>query len=160
MNMNTSPYSIVVVDDHAGIRQQVRTALATVAGVSIDGEADTAPKAIELISRLHPQAVVLDLHLPGGSGLHVLRTIKALSHPPLVIILSNMSLPEYWRACRQAGADFVLDKSHDFPRVRGIVADASRACAAAQSENSYERFGHAPTTALGNSDRESLHKEG
>ncbi len=158
--MNTRPYSIVLVDDHAGIRQQLRTALATVAGVSIDGEADTAPKAIELISRLQPSAVVLDLHLPGGSGLHVLRTIKALSPPPLVIILSNMSLPEYRRACRRAGADFVLDKSHDFPRVRAIVADASRACAVEQSENSYEKSRHAPTTASANSDRASFHKEG
>lgn len=160
MSPKTSPYSIVLVDDHAGIRQQVRTALAGVAGVSVDGEADTAPKAIELIARLHPHAVVLDLHLPGGSGLHVLRTIKGLSRPPLVIILSNMSLPEYWRACRRAGADFVLDKSHDFPRVRAIVADASRARAEQQSEDSYERSGHVPTTVSSKSDRESLHTEG
>ncbi len=153
MHANTTTYSIVLVDDHAGIRQQVRTALASVAGVTIEGEADTAPKAIELISRLHPRAVVLDLHLPGGSGLHVLRTIKTLPRPPLVIMLSNMSLPEYRRACQQAGADFVLDKSHEFPRVRAIVAEASRARAAEQSEESYERSGHAPTAVSANSDR-------
>lgn len=121
-------YSILLVDDHPGVRAQLRALLANVPNTLVAGEAASADLAIDLATELHPQAVILDLHLPDKNGLEVLRALKQMPTPPLVIILSNMHLPEYRRACLLAGADFVLDKSFEFAQVRTIIDGRRHAC--------------------------------
>ena len=78
------------------------------------------------LARFHaPDAVVLDLNLPGIGGLEVLALLKAEPSPPVVIILTNHALARYRAACLRRGADFFFDKSVDFDRVVGAVASVA-----------------------------------
>jgi DNA-binding NarL/FixJ family response regulator len=65
---------VVLVDDHAMFRSGVRSEIGT--AVDIVGEAEDAPSAIRTIRATRPDVVLLDVHLPGGGGLEVLRQLR------------------------------------------------------------------------------------
>jgi DNA-binding NarL/FixJ family response regulator len=77
---------LVVVDDHHLFRAGVKAELAD--HCEIVGEAADPAEAIEVISTQAPDVVLLDVHLPAGGGIAVLRTLGALEHPPAVLALS------------------------------------------------------------------------
>jgi DNA-binding NarL/FixJ family response regulator len=65
---------VVLVDDHAMFRAGVRSEIGT--AVDIVGEGEDAPSAIRTIRATRPDVVLLDVHLPGGGGLEVLRQLR------------------------------------------------------------------------------------
>ena len=73
--MTPSPVRVVLVDDHAMFRSGVRAELATagVGVVEVVGEAADAEAAISIIRECQPDVVLLDVHLPGGGGVEVMR---------------------------------------------------------------------------------------
>jgi DNA-binding NarL/FixJ family response regulator len=112
---------VFVVDDSAIVRERLITLLAEVPNVTIAGEAEMARDAIAGIERQHPDIVVLDISMPGGSGIQVLEKIKKDRPAPMVIMLTNFDHPQYRQRCMQLGADHFLDKSNSFERVIEIV---------------------------------------
>ncbi len=107
----------MIVDDSRIVRERLIAMLNELPGVEIVGQAASVPEAIETIRRLMPDTVILDIRMPGGTGLDVLRDIKQLDPAPLVIVLTNYAAPAYREKCRQAGADFFFDKSTEFDRI-------------------------------------------
>jgi len=99
--------TILVVDDDAQLRRFLRTTLAghghTVA------EAGSVAEAIEAVGRVHPAVILLDLGLPDGDGLSVLRRIPADSRPP-VIVLSARGKEGDKVTALDAGAEDYLTK--------------------------------------------------
>jgi CheY-like chemotaxis protein len=92
-------------------------------------EAADVPQALSILRRWQPDVVTLDLQLPGGSGLNVLRAIKQAGLPSRVIVLTSLTEPRIRQACFEAGAEFVLDKSSDMeqlPDILRTVADLRR----------------------------------
>ena len=72
----TGPIKVVVVDDHAMFRRGVTAELAADAGrVEVVGEAADVDEAVEAISAGSPDVVLLDVHLPGGGGVEVMRRL-------------------------------------------------------------------------------------
>ena len=69
------PVRVLIVDDHASFRRLARLLL-VVAGFDVIGEATDAGCARELIERLRPDAVLLDVMLPDGSGVDVARELQ------------------------------------------------------------------------------------
>ncbi len=67
--------TVVIVDDHAIFRAGVRAEL--VEGVDVAGEAATVDEAVGLIGRIRPDVVLLDVHMPDGGGLEVIRRVVA-----------------------------------------------------------------------------------
>ena len=117
----SAPTKVFVVDDSAVVRERLITLLAEVPNVTIAGEADRPSEAIAGIQRQRPDIVVLDISMPGGSGLQVLETVKKDKSAPMVIMLTNFDHPQYRQRCMQLGADHFLDKSNSFERVIEIV---------------------------------------
>jgi DNA-binding NarL/FixJ family response regulator len=70
---------------------------------------------------MKPDALILDLHMPGGSGLDVLRAIRAEQPDLFVLICTNYPYPEYREECLTAGANLFLDKSAEFERIPSIL---------------------------------------
>jgi DNA-binding NarL/FixJ family response regulator len=112
---------VFIADDSRVVAERLADLLKEVPGVQFVGQADDVPEAIHSIEEVNPDAVILDLQMPGGSGLDVLRAIRA-NHPAVcVLICTNYSYPRYRDECINAGANFFLDKSEEFEKIPAIL---------------------------------------
>jgi DNA-binding NarL/FixJ family response regulator len=100
---------VLLVDDHSLFRSGVRAELGS--RVEVIGEADDVAPAIELIGRLLPDVVLLDVHLPGGGGHAVITAVKQ-EHPEVKFLaLSASDAPEDVIAVIRAGARGYVTKT-------------------------------------------------
>src|SRR6185436_13444857 len=97
---------VVIADDSSAVRERLVSMLAELKGVEVVGQAQNVEEAIASIRALHPKAVILDIRMPGGSGINVLQNIKREQPAPVVIILTNYPYLQYRKKCLEAGADF------------------------------------------------------
>jgi DNA-binding NarL/FixJ family response regulator len=112
--MIPSPLRIVVVDDHAVVRRGVRALLESQQGWEVSGEATTGREGVELVMRLRPHVVVMDLSLPGLTGLEATRQIVKESPDTEVLILTMHHSEQLAREVLQAGArGYVLKSDAD-----------------------------------------------
>jgi DNA-binding NarL/FixJ family response regulator len=102
-----------IADDSGPVRERLIDLLSEVEGAEVAGQAANVDDAVEGVRRLKPHVVILDIQMPGGSGIDVLKEIKQESLPPLVLMLTNHASPQYRKKCLEWGADFFLDKSRD-----------------------------------------------
>jgi DNA-binding NarL/FixJ family response regulator len=109
----------VIVDDDRGMRLVARM-LAEEEGCLVVGEADTGEAAIRLISRLDPELVIMDHHLPGIDGVETTRRIGRLHPPPAVVAWTCDERPEVVEAFLDAGACSHAIKG-DFDALRGAL---------------------------------------
>src|SRR5512141_913361 len=114
----TDRTNVFLVEDSAPIRMRLAAVLGDMQGVTIVGEAETPASAIEGILRTHPDSVVLDIQLNGGSGIEVLRKVRSVDPGIVFIMLTNHANPQYRRICLDAGASYFLDKSSEFENVK------------------------------------------
>jgi CheY-like chemotaxis protein len=112
---------ILIVDDLKLIRDLIRTMVSRLPFISAIEEAEDVPQALLAADRLQPDVVTLDMQLPGGTGLDVLRVLKQAERGPTVIVVTNQADPQTRRACMAAGASFFLDKSLDMERLSAIL---------------------------------------
>jgi DNA-binding NarL/FixJ family response regulator len=112
---------VFIVDDSLIVRERLTTMLVELAGVEVVGQAEDVATAISAIGQLRPDVVILDIRMPGGSGIDVLRQIKQARPELMVIILTNYPYPGYRQRCLQAGANFFLDKSAEFDQIPVLV---------------------------------------
>jgi len=84
---------LVLVDDHAAYRSLARVLLER-EGLEVLGEAYDGDSAVEVVERLRPALVLLDVHLPGDDGFAVAERLAALSSPPVVVLISSRSVRE------------------------------------------------------------------
>lgn len=126
-SLSNHKLSIVIADDSHIVQERLITLLSELTSVEIVGQAENVPSAIKIIRRLQPNVVILDIRMPGGSGIDVLEVIKQDEITPIVIILTNYPYAGYRRKCLQAGADFFLDKSSEFDQIPALLAQFSEA---------------------------------
>ena len=112
---------VFLVEDSLAIRARLAATIRAIEGAELVGEAGTVKGAVEGIRATHPGALILDLQLEDGSGLDVLRAVRPCAPALHVAVLTNYATDQHRRACIDAGAEFFLDKSSDFPRIREIV---------------------------------------
>lgn len=120
---------VLLVDDSAIVRRRLAEMMGNLARVTVAGEAGSVAEALEKIPLLHPDVVVLDLHLPDGDGVAVLESAKRTVPAPVVVMLSNYSDDFYRTWCEAAGADFFLDKAKQFDELPKILSRVMNATA-------------------------------
>jgi two-component system, NarL family, response regulator NreC len=117
---------IVLVDDHQVVRQGLRALLDAEADFRVIGEAGEGLEAIQLVERLHPDVLIVDLMIPNLNGLEVTRQVAQSTPRTKVILLSMHSNEAYVVESLQNGAmGFVLKDSnaHELLQaVREVVA--------------------------------------
>ena len=114
---SNSKIKVFIADDSLIVREHLVTMLDELAGIEIVGQAGNVAEAISAIRLLKPDAVILDILMPGGSGIDVLENIKQNDSTLVVIVLTNYPYPVFRQKCLQAGADFFLDKSTEFDQI-------------------------------------------
>lgn len=120
--------SLVIVDDHAAVRAGVTAILTADPDIEILGEAATGHDAIQLIDRLEPDVVVLDLQLPDRDGIDICREITART-ATRVLILTAYEISDNITAALDAGAAGFLAKTAEPQQ----MIDAVHAVAAGQA---------------------------
>ena len=119
---------VYVVDDSDFVRERLIEMLSELEEVEIVGETGDPLQALAAIREMVPDAVILDIRLPGRSGVEVLRDLKKEEPSPVVIILTNYPYPQYRKECTEAGADYFLNKSSEFHKIaevlRGLTMNA------------------------------------
>ena len=116
---------VLIVDDSALIGSRLRLQIGGVAEVEISGIATDITSAMAIIQNQKPDVVILDIYLkedaPANSGITLLTMLRK-SHKHLqIIMLTNLSGPEYQEKCMELGANFFLDKSSEFEKIPELL---------------------------------------
>lgn len=123
-DLNGLPIEVVVVDDHPVVRNGLRTLLA-VAGIVVSGEAGSGDEALTVVSAAQPDVVIMDLAMPGMSGIEATRRLVAQTPHLAVLIVSMSSEDESVFAALRAGArGYVLKGSDPSDLVRAVESVA------------------------------------
>ena len=121
--MKTSMRRILIVEDNAFFLQFLKETM-HLRFPSIDMlEAANGEEAMQKIKTLSPDAIFMDLRLPGENGLGLTRKIKAQYPDIVVVILTNYDLPEYREAAYQSRADHFLSKDSFLNMINSILAN-------------------------------------
>lgn len=112
---------VLIVDDHALVREGVRHVLTSDSGFDVVGEASTGEDAVRLSAELAPDVVVLDLTMPGMSGLDAAPRIREAAPAARLLVLSIHDHEEYVLQSVRAGAEGYLRKDSSPAELRGAI---------------------------------------
>lgn len=104
------PAKILVVEDHDAVRRALSHWLKVEFPEYELSEASSGEEAVSMISVINPDLVVMDLNLPGMSGIDTMKSIQTSNHSPKVIILATHEDKIYRDAARAAGANAYVPK--------------------------------------------------
>jgi DNA-binding NarL/FixJ family response regulator len=104
------PVSVIVADDQTAVREGLVLLLGTLPGIAVAGEAADGDAAVDLVTAVNPQVVLMDLNMPGCDGVTATRRITA-DHPGTrVVVLTTYADDESIISALQAGALGYLTK--------------------------------------------------
>jgi NarL family two-component system response regulator LiaR len=99
-----SKITVIIVDDHAVVRQGIQAFLETNADIQVVGVADRGPDAVKLAKVHTPQVALVDMVMPGMDGVEVTRQIRGVSPNTQVIVFTSFHANEYVFPALRAGA--------------------------------------------------------
>lgn len=108
---------VFIADDSKIFRDRLKEMLAELTEIEIIGEAENILETKKRIRKLNPDIVILDIRMPDGSGIDILKHIKKNNQVPAVIILTNYPYPQYRKKCMELGADYFFKKSDEIEEV-------------------------------------------
>jgi two-component system response regulator NreC len=112
---------IVLVDDHVVVRSALRMLLEAEPEFEVVSEAGDAEEAARKVRGHHPQVLVLDINMPGGSGLAAVPRIREESPETQIVVLTMQNEPAFAREAMQAGAlGYVLKEAADAQLVQAV----------------------------------------
>ena len=114
---------VIIADDSKILRERIISMLSTIPGVEIVAEAENSHEAMKYIEKLKPDVLILDIRMPNGNGIEVLKSIKQKKLSLIKIILTNYPLQQYKVKCFELGADYFFDKANEFEALKQIVED-------------------------------------
>jgi len=103
-------FKVMLVEDDEGFRRSLAGLLTSRFPSIVIGEAGDGAEAMQKVKSFSPQLILMDIKLPGQSGLEVTRRIKALYPDIQVVMLTSYDFPEYREAARTSGASGFLSK--------------------------------------------------
>ena len=113
--------SVVLADDHAVVRAALRMLLEDESGIQVVAEAGDADAAIRYVSGHHPQVLILDINMPGGSGLAAIPEIRKQSPETRIVMLTMQDETSSAREALQAGVlGYILKEAASDELVKAV----------------------------------------
>lgn len=117
---------VVLVDDHAILRQALGAMLTELAGVAVVGEAGSAEEALEVVAEKQPDIVLMDLTMPGMGGIAGTERIRR-EHPQVrIVVLSMHEDEEHVKRALVAGASGYVLKTAEAPELQTALRAAAQ----------------------------------
>jgi DNA-binding NarL/FixJ family response regulator len=118
------PIRVLLVDDHAALRQALRTDLEAYPNIQVVGDAEDGEAALLSAIKLQPTAIVMDINMPKMDGVAATRLIK-LQNPHIAVVGLSVDPKEYQTyAMEKAGAFKVLDKNRALTQLYETLQEA------------------------------------
>lgn len=118
MSMSSfSPSRILIVDDHAMVREGLRLRISAFPDLEVCGEASSEDEAMELINQECPQLVIVDISLKQGHGIELLKRVKACCPHVKLLVVSGFQESLYAERALRAGALGYLNKQDSGEKV-------------------------------------------
>ncbi len=114
--------NVVLVDDSLLVRKRVANIISKMPGVKVIGEAGNSLEAIEVVRKTKPDVVILDIKIPGESGVKVLIKLKDEFEDLKIIMLTNYPDSQYKAECLMHGAEYFLSKSDEFDKLPEVFS--------------------------------------
>ena len=112
--MDDEVIRVVIADDHAVVRSGLRMLLEAQDDMHVVAEAGDVPTALQVIRAHRPTVAVLDLNMPGGSGLEAIPALRESTPETAIVVLTMQDDPAFARQALQGGAlGFVLKEAAD-----------------------------------------------
>jgi len=112
---------VILADDHAVVRSALRALLEVEDGIQIVGEAEDVPSAIADVEALHPDVLLLDLSMPGGSAIEAIEQLRETHPRTRVVVLTMESSPMIARRALAAGCSgYVLKQAAERELVEAV----------------------------------------
>lgn len=123
-----TPIRVFLAEDSQPVRERIARLLGSAASpvMQVVGQAATPEDSIAGIEASHPDVVVLDVHLQGGTGLQVLRSVRAQQPEVAFVVFSNNHDAAYRRRYLADGASRYLDKSTEFDQLAAAITDCAQ----------------------------------
>jgi DNA-binding NarL/FixJ family response regulator len=121
-----STIRVVLADDHPMLRAGIRSRLEKEPGISVVGEAGDGFEALKLVEELEPDVLLLDMEMPGLSGVETARRLQAQNSPVYVLVLSAYDDWYYVQALLASGAAGYLTKEEAADNVIEAVHGVAR----------------------------------
>ncbi len=118
--------SVLLVDDHPVVIEGLRKLLDTAGDIEVTGEANDASHAIEKAKQLRPDVILLDLRMPGATGIQAARRLREQEFSGAIIVLTSYGEQAYVRQALEAGADGYLLKSTPSQELITSIRSAAR----------------------------------
>jgi DNA-binding NarL/FixJ family response regulator len=119
-------YRVLIVEDHAIIREGLRSLFSSESDFEIVGEAQDGRDAIHCVEKLKPDLVLTDLSMPRMDGMDMVETIKKRQPQVKVIVLTVHRTEEYIQAALRAGADGYILKDANYSELITAVRSVLR----------------------------------
>ena len=124
-NKSPSTLKIMTVDDSPVIAERLQFMLSEIDSVEFLGNAYNISSALHLIDEQEPNVVILDIHLKAdllvANGVHLLIQLRKKYPEMKIIMLTNLSVPQYRNTCMAFGADYFFDKTIDFEKIPDLL---------------------------------------
>jgi NarL family two-component system response regulator LiaR len=117
--------TVLIADDHAVVREGIRSFLAVQEDIDVVGEAEDGARAVAAVERLVPDVVLMDLVMPQMDGLEALRELRAVSPTTRVVVLTSYAQDEKVLAAIRAGAAGYLLKDVRPPELLEAIRRAA-----------------------------------
>jgi len=108
--IETGTISVVLADDHESVRRGIRDLLKKAPDIRVIGEAASGREAIVMVENLHPHVLLLDIEMPGMTGIEVTRRLREKKNLVNILILSAYDDNEYIREVLANGASGYIVK--------------------------------------------------
>lgn len=113
---------LLIAEDSAPFRKRLLETLSQIAGVAIVRAVENGTEALEAARLLRPDVAILDVQMPGITGLEVLREIRRDLDGMVVIMLTNHADKQYEQKSLELGADYFCLKSAGPAEIHGLIA--------------------------------------
>lgn len=117
---------LFIADDNAQFRNRLIELLSTIEHVEIVGSAENAPASLASIEHTLIDAVILDIHMTGGSGLDILPAMRSARPDVKILMLTVGQRNEYEARCIALGADYFFNKARDMKKMIRTIRRLAR----------------------------------